>query len=108
MVFIGSQSAFHPQLPQSAYATSKGALQNAMYQLAKELGPHKIRLNMVVPTWMYGPPIQLYIGLVAQQRGITQEEVLAELTAKFPWARCLPTKTSPTRWCSSCRTEPEW
>ncbi|SKT86807.1 short chain dehydrogenase [Mycobacteroides abscessus subsp. abscessus] len=55
-----------------------------MYQLAKELGPHKIRLNMVVPTWMYGPPIQLYIGLVAQQRGITQEEVLAELTAKFP------------------------
>lgn len=84
VVFIGSQSAFHPQLPQSAYATSKGALQNAMYQLAKELGPHKIRLNMVVPTWMYGPPIQLYIGLVAQQRGITQEEVLAELTAKFP------------------------
>ena len=84
VVFIGSQSAFHPQLPQSAYATSKGALQNAMYQLAKELGPHKIRLNMVVPTWMYGPPIQLYIGLVAQQRGITQDEVLAELTAKFP------------------------
>ncbi|MGL5444827.1 MAG: SDR family NAD(P)-dependent oxidoreductase, partial [[Mycobacterium] stephanolepidis] len=36
VVFIGSQSAFHPQLPQSAYATSKGALQNAMYQLAKE------------------------------------------------------------------------
>ncbi|MGH3724798.1 MAG: SDR family oxidoreductase [Mycobacterium sp.] len=84
VVFIGSQSAFHPQLPQAAYATSKGALQNAMYQLAKELGPHKIRLNMVVPTWMYGPPIQLYIGLVAQQRGIPEAEVLAELTAKFP------------------------
>ncbi len=84
VVFIGSQSAFHPQLPQAAYATSKGALQNAMYQLAKELGPHKIRLNMVVPTWMYGPPIQLYIGLIAHQRGITEAEVLAELSAKFP------------------------
>ena len=84
VVFIGTQSSFHPQLPQSAYATSKGALYSAMFSLARELGPKKIRVNMVVPTWMWGPNVQLYVALTAQQKGVSEDEVKAKIAAKMP------------------------
>ena len=62
LVLIGSQSyALPPDTPQLAYASSKGALISAMVQMAKELGPKKIRVNTVVPTWMWGPPVQGYV-----------------------------------------------
>lgn len=84
VVLIGSQAMFHPQLPQSAYATSKGALHAAMWSLAKELGPHKIRVNTVVPTWMWGPPIELYVALSAKQRDVSEETVIGEITKNMP------------------------
>ncbi|HKN54716.1 MAG TPA: SDR family oxidoreductase [Amycolatopsis sp.] len=84
VVFIGTQSSFHPQLPQSAYATSKGALYSAMFSLARELGPKKIRVNMVVPTWMWGPNVQLYVALTAQQKGVSEDEVKAGIARKMP------------------------
>lgn len=84
VVFIGTQASFHPQLPQSAYATSKGALYSAMFSLARELGPKKIRVNMVVPTWMWGPNVQLYVMLTAKQKGVPEDEVKAEIAAKMP------------------------
>ncbi|TSD99729.1 SDR family oxidoreductase [Skermania sp. ID1734] len=84
VVFIGTQSSFHPRLPQSAYATSKGALQAAMFNLAKEFGPKKIRFNMVVPTWMWGPNVELYVQLTAKQRKIPEDEVKAQITKHMP------------------------
>jgi NAD(P)-dependent dehydrogenase (short-subunit alcohol dehydrogenase family) len=56
VVLIGSQASLLPLVPQLAYAASKGALLSSMYHLAKELGPRRIRVNTVVPTWMWGPP----------------------------------------------------
>src|SRR5262249_1303137 len=59
IVFIGSQSSvLPPVMEQLAYASSKGALHAAMFPLTKALGPRKIRVNTVVPTWMWGPPVQ--------------------------------------------------
>ncbi|HEY3477601.1 MAG TPA: SDR family NAD(P)-dependent oxidoreductase, partial [Streptomyces sp.] len=45
VVFIGTQSAVAApsQVRQAAYAASKGALTSAMYSLARELGPYRIR-----------------------------------------------------------------
>ncbi|HEY8058453.1 MAG TPA: SDR family NAD(P)-dependent oxidoreductase, partial [Acidimicrobiales bacterium] len=62
VVLIGSQSSVLPStaMPQIAYAASKGALLSAMYHLADELGPDRIRVNVVIPTWMWGPPVQMY------------------------------------------------
>lgn len=82
VVIIGTQAAFSPTLPQAAYATSKGALHAAMFSLARELGPRKIRVNTVVPGWMWGPNVELYVKWTAQSRGITEDEVKAELAAK--------------------------
>ncbi len=38
-----------------AYAASRGALVSAMYSLAREPGPDRIRVNTVQPGWMRGP-----------------------------------------------------
>ncbi len=87
VVLIGSQSMYKPALPQPGYAASKGALLSAMYYLVDEFGPDAIRVNMVVPSWMWGPPVQRFIKGEAKQQGKTPEEVLAAITAKIPLGR---------------------
>lgn len=84
VVLIGSQSMWLPQLAQMAYAASKGALVSAMFYMARELGPHKIRVNMVVPTWMWGPPVQAYVNWQADERGVPVEDVIREITSNMP------------------------
>jgi NAD(P)-dependent dehydrogenase (short-subunit alcohol dehydrogenase family) len=85
IVLIGSQSSvLPPVMEQLAYASSKGALRAAMFHLAKALGPRKIRVNTVVPTWMWGPPVQMYVQWQVAERGITEEEAIGEITVNMP------------------------
>jgi NAD(P)-dependent dehydrogenase (short-subunit alcohol dehydrogenase family) len=84
IVLIGSQSMFLPLMPQMGYAASKGALLSSMYYLAKELGPDRIRVNMVVPSWMWGPPVQGYVSYQAKKRGVPEREVLDGITRGLP------------------------
>ncbi|WP_328910741.1 SDR family oxidoreductase [Streptomyces sp. NBC_00234] len=85
VVIIGTQSsvAAPSQVRQAAYAASKGALTSAMYSLAQELGPHRIRVNTVLPGWMWGPPVQAYVKFAAHTDGVPEEEVLAGLTSRM-------------------------
>ncbi|MFB7499211.1 SDR family oxidoreductase [Streptomyces sp. NPDC056161] len=85
VVFIGTQSAVAApsQVKQAAYAASKGALTSAMYSLARELGPHRIRVNTVLPGWMWGPPVQAYVRFTAQTEGVPEAEVLGRLTERM-------------------------
>jgi len=87
VVLIGSQSMFLPLLPQAGYAASKGALLSAMYYLADELGPDNVRVNMVVPSWMWGPPVQGFVKMRAKGEGRTEDEIVAEITKDFPLRR---------------------
>jgi NAD(P)-dependent dehydrogenase (short-subunit alcohol dehydrogenase family) len=85
IVLIGSQSMWHPPMaPQIAYASSKGGLLSAMYHLVHELGPSKIRVNMVIPTWMWGPPVEGFVKMEAKRRGVPESEVIGEITANMP------------------------
>jgi NAD(P)-dependent dehydrogenase (short-subunit alcohol dehydrogenase family) len=84
VVLIGSQSMYLPQVPQIAYAAAKGALMSAMYYMAKELGPDRVRVNTVVPTWMWGPPVQGYVAMTAQQQGVSEDDVIAGITGNMP------------------------
>lgn len=90
VVLIGTQAMYKPQLPQMAYGASKGALLSAMYYMARELGPDKIRVNMVVPTWMWGPPVQVYVRWQAQERGVAEEEIVRGITANMPLGEIPP------------------
>jgi NAD(P)-dependent dehydrogenase (short-subunit alcohol dehydrogenase family) len=85
IVLIGSQAMWlPPKMPQMAYGAAKGAILSAMYPMANELGPKKIRVNMVIPTWMWGPPVQLYVAWQAKERGVSEDEVKAEIVANMP------------------------
>ncbi len=80
IVLIGSQSMWYPPMaPQLAYASSKGALLSAMYYLAQELGPDGIRVNMVVPSWMWGPPVEAWVNHSAKERGVEPSVVRSEI-----------------------------
>ncbi|MFJ3672173.1 SDR family oxidoreductase [Streptomyces sp. NPDC090106] len=85
VVFIGTQSAVAApsQVRQAAYAASKGALTSAMYSLARELGPHRIRVNTVLPGWMWGPPVQAYVQFTAHTEQVGEPEVLRRLTERM-------------------------
>ncbi|MGP3922527.1 SDR family oxidoreductase [Streptomyces sp. 8N616] len=85
VVIIGTQSsvAAPTQVQQAAYAASKGALVSAMYSLARELGPLRIRVNTVQPGWMWGPPVEAYVRFTAHTEGVPEDEVLGRLTDRM-------------------------
>jgi len=90
VVLVGSQSMVMPQLPQAGYAASKGALASAMFYWARELGPDRIRVNMVVPSWMWGPPVQAFVKLRSRQTGASEEAVVGQITGRIPLGEIVP------------------
>jgi NAD(P)-dependent dehydrogenase (short-subunit alcohol dehydrogenase family) len=85
IVHILSQSMWVPasEVMQAAYASSKGALLSATYGMAKELGKKRIRVNAVVPSWMWGPPVQSFVQWAAADRKVSPDEVLAGITKRM-------------------------
>ncbi|MEY9862380.1 NAD(P)-dependent dehydrogenase (short-subunit alcohol dehydrogenase family) [Catenulispora sp. GAS73] len=85
IVHILSQSMWVPatEVMQAAYAASKGALLSATYGMAKELGPRRIRVNAVVPSWMWGPMVQGYVAWTAASQKIAEEQIVASLTDRM-------------------------
>ncbi|MGW6055183.1 SDR family oxidoreductase [Streptomyces sp. NPDC055189] len=85
VVFIGTQSAVASpsQVRQAAYAASKGALTSAMYSLAHEVGPDRIRVNTVLPGWMWGPPVEAYVQFTAHTEGVPEDEVRGRLAERM-------------------------
>lgn len=84
IVFINTMSARKVRGEDGGYASSKGALLILARTLSKELGPHRVRVNSVLPGWMWGPPVQQYLAGLAQRREVPFEEVVAEVTANIP------------------------
>ena len=68
----------------------EGRAAHATRSLATELGPHQIRVNAVVPGWIWGPNVSVYVDWQVQQRGITAEEAIAEITSEIPLGEIPP------------------
>lgn len=83
VVLIGSQASLKPvpAIPQFAYAAAKSAILAMARNLAAELGSEGIRVNTVVPTWMWGPNVAMYCQWMASERGISAEDVRDEIAA---------------------------
>jgi NAD(P)-dependent dehydrogenase (short-subunit alcohol dehydrogenase family) len=64
------------------YAASKAALMTAAQTMAKELGVYGIRVNSVVPGYIWGPALQGYFRSLAAKRGATPEAIYAEVAAQ--------------------------
>jgi NAD(P)-dependent dehydrogenase (short-subunit alcohol dehydrogenase family) len=72
------------------YGASKAALMAATQGLAREVGVHGIRVNSVVPGYIWGPSLQAYFAHQAAQRGVDPQAVYDEVAAQTA-LRHLPT-----------------
>lgn len=82
IVFINSMSMRVIEPTHGGYASSKGALMTAAQVLAKELGRYRIRVNSVVPGYIWGPSLQGYFALLARQQGTTPEAVYESVASQ--------------------------
>jgi NAD(P)-dependent dehydrogenase (short-subunit alcohol dehydrogenase family) len=87
VVMVASMVARQPQPAQGGYAISKGAILTATRVLAYELGPSGVRVNAVVPGWMAGPSVDIYVQMTSEGRGVPRQEVVDELNARVPLGR---------------------
>ncbi|MFM8303278.1 MAG: SDR family oxidoreductase [Actinomycetota bacterium] len=82
IVVVGSMIVRNVLPLQGGYAISKGALNTAVQVLARELGPHKIRVNSVVPGWMMGPSVEVYFQMM-EDAGKPRDELYAEIASNI-------------------------
>jgi NAD(P)-dependent dehydrogenase (short-subunit alcohol dehydrogenase family) len=75
---------------EGGYAATKGALFAAARVMAHELGPDNIRVNSVVPGWMWGPNVQFYVEYTAKKRDVPNEAIIAEIASNMALRR-IPT-----------------
>ena len=81
VVMINSAVLRHSRAGYAGYKMAKSALLSLAQSLATELGPSGIRVNSVAPGWIWGSVLQWYFGHLAEQRGVSREDVYAETAA---------------------------
>ncbi|MGH9019012.1 MAG: SDR family oxidoreductase [Acidimicrobiales bacterium] len=87
VVFVNSMVTRKPAMLQGGYAVAKGGLLVAARVLASELGRHNIRVNSVLPGWMWGPAVEMYVKMMADQRKLSEQAIIDEITAPMPLGR---------------------
>ena len=76
-----------PPLGEAGYAASKAALAVSTKYLAKEVGPHGIRVNTVYMGWMWGAPVQGYLQWKAGESKVPEETLVAQIASGIPLGR---------------------
>jgi NAD(P)-dependent dehydrogenase (short-subunit alcohol dehydrogenase family) len=81
VVMINSAVLRHSRLPFGGYKMTKSALLALAQSLATELGPQGIRVNSVAPGYIWADVLKWYFGYLAEQRGVTTQQVYDETAA---------------------------
>ncbi|HKP55256.1 MAG TPA: SDR family oxidoreductase [Polyangiales bacterium] len=84
IVMVNSMAARKPQLGLAAYGAAKAALLAASQSLASELGPRGVRVNSIVPGYIDGPGLAVYVQMEAAKQACderTARERIAGLSA---------------------------
>ena len=82
VVFIGSMSARRIRRNFGVYAATKSALMSTAQTLAKEHGRDGIRVNTVLPGYIWGPSLEWFFSHLATKQGRTPEDVYAEIAGE--------------------------
>lgn len=75
IVQIGTLSTHSVPEKMAIYTSTKSALQTASMVMARELGPHNIRVNIVTPGYITGDNLDRLWGNIADQTGKTAQQV---------------------------------
>ena len=78
IIMVNSAVLRQSQPEFGGYKLTKGALLHLASELATELGPRGIRVNSVAPSWIYEDVNRAYFDFLAEQRGVTHEDVYRE------------------------------
>ncbi|MFN2589516.1 MAG: SDR family oxidoreductase, partial [Actinomycetota bacterium] len=82
IVFVASMSVRRIREGFGAYAAAKAGVLSTTRTLARELGPNGIRVNAVVPGYVYGPSLRWWFKQLATEQGRTREQVYEEVAAE--------------------------
>lgn len=83
IVFINTMAVRKPRPQEGGYTVAKGGLLSAAGVLAKELGRYRIRVNSVLPGWMWGPQVEEHVAFLASHRGVDKSEIIGEITKEI-------------------------
>ncbi len=75
IVMINSMIIRQPLPTMAGYAASKAALMAATQTLAREVGGYGVRVNSVVPGYIWGAALEGYFALQAKQLGVDPKVV---------------------------------
>jgi NAD(P)-dependent dehydrogenase (short-subunit alcohol dehydrogenase family) len=81
IVNIGSVTGKQPLLNRTPYAAAKLGVVGLTRTLAHELGPSGINVNVISPWLVGGERLESVLGTMARQRGLSAEDLRAEMTA---------------------------
>lgn len=81
VVMVSSAVLYQSQPEFAAYKLTKGALQHATESLATELGVRGIRVNSLVPSYIYEDLNKMWFDHLAAERGVTHQEIYDEKAA---------------------------
>jgi NAD(P)-dependent dehydrogenase (short-subunit alcohol dehydrogenase family) len=82
IVFVNSMSIRIVEPMMGGYAASKGALLTAARTLAKELGPHGVRVNSIVPGYIWSAKMEAYFRRLAADRGVPYDAVHEDVASR--------------------------
>jgi NAD(P)-dependent dehydrogenase (short-subunit alcohol dehydrogenase family) len=78
IIMVNSAVLRQSQPEFAGYKLTKGTLVHLASSLATELGPRGIRVNSVAPSWIYEDVNKAYFDWMAQERGVTHEDIYRE------------------------------
>lgn len=90
IVMINTMSIRNVREGYSAYAASKAALEAVARGMARELGPSGIRVNSVLPGYIWGPNVQAHFERRAELEGRSEQEIYDEIAGEIA-LRTIPT-----------------
>lgn len=87
VVMVNSAVLRHSRRAFGPYKMAKSSLLSVAQSLSTELGPRGVRVNSVAPGYIWGDNLKFYFAYLAQQRGITSEEVYEETASTIDLRR---------------------
>ena len=85
--FVSSMAAVNVRPRKAHYAAAKMGLVPLTERLAREVGPHGIRVNCIMVGLVAGALVDRWVARMAMERGVAEDTVRAGLVADFPIRR---------------------